>query len=76
MNSRQRRYDRKKWRYQVKLSYEQADRNGYDRMFAWCRDTFGNSVECSGWREKHRHIGTWWQFTSAKKAALFSLRWT
>jgi hypothetical protein len=76
MNARQRRRDRKKWKYHVKLTYEQSDRNGYDRMFDWCRDTFGNGVVCAGWREKHRCIGTWWQFTSAEKAALFSLRWT
>lgn len=76
MNSQQRRQDQRQWRYQVTLSYEQVDRNGYDHMFDWCRDTFGNRVTCSGWREKHQHIGTNWQFTCAKKAALFCLRWS
>jgi hypothetical protein len=75
MNARQRRTDRKRWKYHVTLTYEQADRNGYDHMFDWCCDTFGNGVVCAGWREKHNYIGTWWQFTNAEKAALFSLKW-
>lgn len=76
MNSRQRRTDRKRWQYQVDLSDAQMFRNGYDNMFDWCRDTFGNGVQCAGWREKHQHFGTCWQFTSAEKAALFALRWS
>jgi len=76
MNSKQRRQDRKKWKYSVRLTYEQADRNGYDNMFDWCCDTFGNGKVCAGWREKHQEIGTWWQFTNSKKAALFALKWS
>lgn len=75
MNAQQRRQDQRRWRYQVDLSYDQLDRNGYDNMFDWCRDTFGNGVQCAGWREKHQHFGDCWQFTSAKKAALFALKW-
>jgi hypothetical protein len=76
MNAQQRRQDQRRWQYHVVLSHEQSFRNGYDNMFDWCRDTFGNGVVCAGWREKHQHIGTYWQFTSAEKAALFALRWS
>ena len=76
MNSKQRRQDRKKWKYNVRLSYDRADQHGYDNMFNWCRDTFGNGKVCAGWREKHQEIGTWWQFTDSKNAALFALRWS
>ena len=76
MNSRQRRQDRKKWKYNVKLSYDQADRNGYDNMFDWCRVTFGNGVSQNTWREKHQEIGTCWQFSDSKAAALFALKWS
>jgi len=76
MNSKQRRQDARKWQYHVILSYSQVDRNGYDNMFDWCRDTFGNGVRNFTWREKHQHIGTWWQFTDSKAAALFALKWS
>ena len=76
MNSKQRRQDARKWQYHVMLSYSQVDRNGYDNMFDWCRDTFGNGVRNDIWREKHQEIGTCWQFTDNKAAALFALKWS
>jgi hypothetical protein len=76
MNSKQRRKDARKWQWHVHLDFEHADRNGYDNMFDWCRDTFGNGKKCAGWRECHNYIGTWWQFTSKEKATLFMLRWS
>ncbi len=75
MNSAQRRKDRRQWKYHVALSQEKVYANDYNAMFDWCRDTFGNGNKCGGWREAHNHIGTWWEFTSDKKAALFALRW-
>ncbi len=76
MNSKQRRQDARKWQYHVMLSYSQVDRNGYDNMFDWCRDTFGNGLHNDIWREKHQHTGTWWQFSDSKSAALFALKWS
>lgn len=76
MNSKQRRQDRRKWQYHVRLSYDRADQNGYDNMFNWCCNTFGNGVRNDWWREKHQETGTWWQFSDDKKAALFALRWS
>ena len=75
MNSKQRRQDSKKWRYNVQLDYDKVDSNGYDNMFDWCKNTWGNGKKCAGWREKHNHIGTCWQFTDEKKAVLFAMRW-
>jgi len=76
MNSIQRRQDARKWKYQVKLTLEKADRNGYDNMFDWCRVTFGNGIHNEIWREKHQATGTWWQFSNSKAAALFALKWS
>jgi hypothetical protein len=76
MNSAQRRQDARKWKYQVKLTLGQADRNGYDNMFDWCCNTFGNGVRNDIWREKHLVTGTWWQFSDSKAAALFTLKWS
>jgi hypothetical protein len=75
MNSKQRRRDKKLWKYEVNLTYEQVDRNGYDNMFDWCRDTFGNNLRNGGWREKHGHYGTCWQFKTQERATVFTLRW-
>jgi hypothetical protein len=75
MNSKQRRQDARKWRYNVPLHYSRVDHNGYDTMFDWCSDTWGNGKKCAGWREAHGHIGTRWQFTDEKKAVLFAMRW-
>jgi len=76
MNSAQRRKDARKWKYHVRLPYEKVDVNNYDTMWYWARDTWGNGKKCAGWREAHNHIGTWWQFTSDKKAMLFALKWS
>jgi len=76
VNSAQRRQDARKWKYQVKLTLEEADRNGYANMFDWCRITFGNGIHNDLWREKHQETGTWWQFSDSKAAALFALKWS
>jgi hypothetical protein len=58
MNAQQRRRDQRRWRYQVDLSYDQLDRNGYDNMFDWCRDTFGNGVQCAGCEKSTNTLAT------------------
>jgi hypothetical protein len=76
MNSKQRRQDSRQWKYNIRLSEGKSLENGYDNMFDWCCDTWGNGVRCAGWREKHYwSAGTWWQFNDDKKAVLFALRW-
>jgi len=77
MNSKQRRKDARVWQWHVTLSYEKVRENGYDRMWDWCFAMFGNNNRPTdgGWREKHFHVGTHWQFASKEKATLFMLRW-
>jgi hypothetical protein len=76
MNSRQRRADRKEWRYEVTIN-EGKSLVEYDAMFDWCVANYGNSrgISPNGWREKHKHRGTCWQFNNSAKAAAFALRW-
>jgi hypothetical protein len=74
MNSHQRRKDRRYWKHIVNVGYDKVEENDYDRMWEWCRDTFGNTLE-AGWREEHLHRGTRWHFTTQEKATMFSLRW-
>jgi hypothetical protein len=76
MNSRQRRADRKKWRYEVTINAVKSSKD-YDAMFDWCVANYGNTcgISSNGWREKHGYIGTCWQFNDSAKAAAFALRW-
>jgi hypothetical protein len=76
MNSRQRRADRKEWRYEVTINESQSFVN-YDAMFDWCVANYGNTrgISPNGWREKHGHFGTCWQFNSSTKAIAFALKW-
>jgi hypothetical protein len=76
MNSKQRRVDRKEWRYEVTID-EGKSFADYDAMFDWCVTNYGNSrgIGRNGWREKHGHFGTCWQFNNSRKAMAFALKW-
>jgi hypothetical protein len=76
LNSRQRRADRKAWRYEVTID-EGKSFAEYDAMFDWCIANYGNSrgISANGWREKHWHRGTCWQFNNSSKAIAFALKW-
>jgi hypothetical protein len=55
MNSKQRRADRKEWRYEVTID-EGKSFADYDAMFDWCVTNFGNGrgIKRNGWRKKTR----------------------
>lgn len=73
MNARQRRRDRKLWRYTVSIDVTSWSK--YDLMFDWCVANYGNRVCQNVWREKHGHFGTCWQFTDPAVATAFALKW-
>jgi len=81
MNSHQRRKDRREFRYEITTEVDAFDDYAtYCKMWDWCVRQFGNGRykrkdSGGGWREKHGHIATCWQFTTEKKAVMFSLRW-
>ena len=76
MNSKQRRQDKRRWKWTVPLSLKQRNNNDYDQMFDWCVATYGNGAKRNvGWREAHRHVGTLWEFDQEQGAILFALRW-
>lgn len=72
MNSKQRRKEKRTWKYEVEIPYDFEDE--YMPMFEWCQKNFGPTV-CDGWRNKHNTAGEVWQFDCDRKAALFALRW-
>jgi hypothetical protein len=71
MNSKQRRKDKRKWKYSVRYSHTDIER--YNEMWDWCAATFGNHKD-ETWREKFGHIGDYWQFETEQAMTLFVLR--
>ncbi len=75
MNARQRRADRKRWKYTVTVD-DHRSYSEYDAMFDWCVANFGNTkASTNRWREKHGHFGTCWQFIDSAAATAFALKW-
>jgi hypothetical protein len=76
VNARQRRSDRKRWKYAVTVDDAKSFLN-YDAMFDWCVTNFKNPPggRHERWREKHGHFGTCWQFSNSGKAIAFALKW-
>lgn len=71
MNSNQRRKDKRRWRYNVRYGYTHWDR--YDEMWEWLTTTYGNHSN-KVWREKHGHIGDYWQFEDEEVMTMFVLK--
>lgn len=76
MNARQRRRDRKLWKYSVTVD-EIKSYVHYNHMFDWCVANYKNPVDGrhARWREKHGYFGTCWQFTDSAAATAFALKW-
>jgi hypothetical protein len=80
MNAKQRRQDRRLFKYEVRVKDYEMIYERYYEMFDWCVATFGNTrkmkkdIVC--WREKFGHFGDCWQFSTEQGAALFALKWT
>jgi len=79
MNSKDRRKDRRAWKYSVATPHVMMTgvagmQDEYDAMWNWCKENFGSDARYCGWRD--REWGERWEFNDSKKAALFSLRWS
>jgi hypothetical protein len=79
MNSRQRRVDRRLWKYSVDLYL--ADYGRYLEIWNWLTGRHGRNVTRCGWRDRaveYRYdfsVAATWQFTDEKKFVEFMLRW-
>ena len=79
MNSRQRRKDRKLWRYSIVTVARNYDH--YDEMWTWLKQRHGTRVRNCGWRDRVQAHGPddeyriTWQFVREQAAAEFALRW-
>jgi hypothetical protein len=72
MNSKERRKDRRKWKYHVRY-HEYGVSERYNEMWDWLCQTYGNKHgQC--WREKYGHIGDYWQFDNEEAMMMFVLR--
>ena len=73
MNSKQRRKDRREWKYTIVTPTQ--DWHHYIDMFDWCVKNFGGCVT-DGWRDpRHYSDCAEWKFNCPKKAAVFAMRW-
>ncbi len=78
MNSRQRRKDRRIWKFQVKHEYIPYEL--YSEMWEWLKVCYGTNVHKCGWRDRitwdHLHnVKVTWEFTNEKDANWFALKW-
>lgn len=82
MNARQRRRDRRLWRYSVVVSIDNYEQ--YIEMWKWLQTQHGIKATRCGWRDRVK-VGTvddpfelleiTWQFVREQDASNFTLRW-
>jgi hypothetical protein len=81
MNSKQRRQDRKKWKYRISTTARDWDH--YNAMWEWLKSQHGIINSRCGWRDRVRNrtnlpyenYQVVWQFTKENDATLFALKW-
>lgn len=81
MNAKQRRQDRKLWRYSIATVARDWDH--YNAMWEWLKSRHGANASRCGWRDRimYRHYCNQenyqvvWQFTNEQNAIEFALRW-
>ena len=77
MNSRQRRRDRRLWKYRVVTATPHFQ--DYEDRWRWLDDLHGRNVNKCGWRDRDQGQGppfeTTWEFVNERDAIEFALRW-
>ena len=82
MNSKQRRKDRRLWKYKIKIVAKDFDH--YAEMWDWLAINYGKIIDECGWRVKFdlecmhaydEYMDTVWIFNDKRKATEFTLRW-
>ena len=82
MNSKQRRVDRRCWKYSV-ITYVD-DYDNYTEMWSWLKQRHGTNVNQCGWRDRHLAnlyteaddtMPVKWEFIREKDALEFALKW-
>lgn len=81
MNSKQRRKDKRAWKYSVKVLAKDYDH--YEEMWNWLDKNYGRKIYKCGWRDRYPSDSYFysvtfeviWQFTDQKKLVEFILRW-
>ena len=81
MNSKQRRKDRRLWKYQITTSTRNF--NEYIDQWTWLDNRFGRVIDECGWREREVNFDAWesedlrsvWEFKREQDAVEFALRW-
>ena len=81
MNSKQRRIDRRCWKYSIPKACRDWDE--YNDMWQWLAKRYGKKIYKCGWREKTEWPYSWsdqihvvWEFRREKDLVEFILRWS
>ena len=82
MNSKQRRLDRRKWKYTVRVRTDSFE--AYIDQWDWLDKRFGRLIATCGWREHRDNADSWdyppgytvWEFVRLEDASEFVLRWS
>ena len=81
MNSKQRRIDRRCWKYSVPTLCRDWDE--YNDMWQWLGKRHGKKIYRCGWREKTSWVDSYsdriqvtWEFRKEKDLVEFILRWS
>lgn len=82
MNSRQRRWDRRVWKYSTETLCRDWD--VYNEMWQWLVARHGKKIYKCGWREKDTYwvspgsdrMHVIWEFRREKDLTAFILRWS
>lgn len=79
VNARQRRQDRKLWRYSIVVVAQNYGH--YEEMWNWLKQRHTAKANRCGWRERIQAYGSddeyriTWQFINEQDAMEFALRW-
>lgn len=82
MNSKQRRKDRRQWKYTVNTIAKDYDH--YIEMWNWLANAYGRKILSCGWRVKFElhtiyeydeSLPMQWIFDNQHKASNFAMRW-
>lgn len=73
MNSHQRRKDRRRWKYEIRLNVYKF--STYCQIYTWAIKTISPYTN-HRWREAYGSAGTIYQFDNERDAVLFKLKWS
>jgi hypothetical protein len=73
MNSKQRRKDKRKYRYRITIDHDTWQE--YEEAWWWLANRYGRTVNTCGWRDRASWRSARWEFDNEKTFVAFALAW-